>query len=99
MSVAAYLDGEEVAQVATNSGWRDFCMWGAARSGSQLRQLCTAGWSEELGVLERELRVALSSGDPTSDQRSVGEGLLAMLAGRGERVVLVVSDGFGTASE
>lgn len=96
MSYYAALDGRDVGDVATNSGMHDFSEWVTELEGAEaLRYLTEYGESEDLEALETELAAALESADPTPDQRSIGEGLLAILRNRGNATVLIISDGVG----
>lgn len=96
MSYFATLDGRAVADVATNFGMRDFSDWVLEFEGIEaLQYLIHYGESEELEDVEQNLIRALKIGEPTSGQRCIGEGLLAVLRGRGVATVLIVSDGTG----
>lgn len=97
MSLFATINGKGFGDVATNSGWTDFCRWVAEMSGADsLRHLTEYGWAEgEIDGLSAELESAIEVGDPTDDQRSIGEGLLAILADADDDAVVVVSNGEG----
>lgn len=99
MSYFATIDGVPAEDVATNSGWRDFCEWVRGFPAKELNHLADYGWSDNWSLLKRELSFALERGHPTADQSSIGTGLLDVLANHKSGDVLVVSDGIGEGNE
>jgi hypothetical protein len=102
MSVFASIDGVAGPDVATNSGWADFCKWVAEISGvDDLRHLTEFGWYEDddWSEIADDLRQAIEAGEPTPDQQSIAEGLLKIVEDAGDGTVLVVSDGTGEGEE
>ena len=103
MSVTAKLESGPTAEVSSNLGWRDFSRWVESLKGaSDLKHLCEHGWDEDLDAVAKQLEEGLRDHPPRRDVKPIAEGLLGLLADRGDRDVLVVHsgidhDGGGTA--
>ena len=97
MSMSASIDGRDAGQVATNSGWYDFVRWvDEIEDVPALRQVTEYGSFEgDLSELEADLQAAIDHADPTPDQQSISDGLIAILERAGEATVFIVSDGAG----
>lgn len=98
MSLYAALDKggrpEMGPQVATNSGWSDFTAWARTLTDvPALLQVADEGVSDDLAALTIDLTAALERGEPTPDQKSIGDGLLAVLREREDAEVLVITNG------
>lgn len=96
MSYYANVDDKDGGQVATNAGWHDFTAWVSMLDGvDELRQLTEYGLADDLELLVADLRGALEDGGPSDDQRSIGEGLLAIADGATGGAIITVTDGAG----
>ena len=98
MSYYAELDNAKKTggDVATNSGWSQFREWVEDLDIEcvQLQHLAEHGWSQNLKQLESDIRGALDE-SPDSANADIAEGLLAILDGKADAEVLVVTDGCG----
>lgn len=97
MTLFAAIDGQPVADVATNSGWFEFCEWvRSIGKDNELRYLADNGWSDEIVTLTEELAQALEHHEPSADSLLVGSGLLETIkVVQDPEAVLIISDGFG----
>lgn len=94
MSYYVAVDGELGPQVATNSGWHDFCESVRRRKNlGELHRFADDGRSVDAPLLRAELARLLASGAPTEDDRIIGEGLLGTLAAVPAGVEVVITDG------
>lgn len=102
MSQFATIDGQELGQVATNSGWYDFTNWIEEIQGiDALRHVAEYGWYEgNLLDVASNLVAVVRDGEPSPDQKSIAVGLYRMLKDRGNaNGVLVISDGTGEGGD
>ena len=100
MTIAAYIDGEFLADVATNKGWRDAASYVRnstdVRAYPNLHHLIEYGWHHFLTEVHNELSKLLVEKPPRSKQvMTTLRGLADKLAGL--RImpdqVIVISDG------
>lgn len=93
MSRYAVLDSEVIEQVASNRGWGDFIRWAGKLSGDypDLKHLAAHGWDEDLGLVVKQLKSALSANPPDDDTRKVADDLLVLLQDRGDATVLTIT--------
>lgn len=98
MSYYLNIDGEQVGQLASNSGWGDFGRWAEsldADNHGEVALLYRNGGSDTLDTLETELRDAMKTSPPEAgDTRATAESLLKMILDRPAGTETIsVSDG------
>lgn len=100
MSIYANFDTEEQSQFASNTGWGDVIRWSDSldvKAASEIVHLCEYGWSQNLPLLQSQLKAAVATQKPASDVVSTVRSLLAAILdarlGKNKATVLVVSDG------
>lgn len=92
MSMEAIIDDEPMDQVATNTGWFEFCDWADAQTDCEaLRHLSFYGHTQRLKQLTDEIDVALAKSPPDPDVESVARGLQEIVRARPNGEVLIVT--------
>jgi hypothetical protein len=97
MSIYAKFDTGEESQVASNSGWGDFCRWveadGTAVNLLTLNGLVATGCCEPAEEIATELRLLVTHHAPANkDVLDVAQTLLSFLvSGKGDEVVLITN--------
>lgn len=95
-------NGEGV-QVASNTGWSEFCEWvdtTDVEDYPSLHHLTTFGFGNDPADLAEDIQVALDEDDPEDDDvKSVATGLIKALAAMKDAEIVIVSNGMTTGDE
>ena len=99
MTMSLYLDDRYLVDVATTSGWGDFCRWAEKQDSEQIRALADNGYTEMPVDLLAQLKNAAKPDD--ENVADVLDGIIKALedidAADGD--VLIVSDGLGDSDD
>lgn len=83
-------------QVATNSGWSEFCEWVAkldAVKFLEVRHLCEQGWEQDLDDLAVEVQEAIDDLEPSADIIDIGESIVGFLDDGEDRELVMITNG------
>ena len=90
MSYEAVYDDDRSIQIASNKGWYDLCEWiRGMQPTKECLSLVDHGFSQDLGALEKELRLSSPAHDPSIE--STKKGLYNFVRSRGKAVVLIIT--------
>lgn len=96
MSYYAQLDDEDktARDVATISGWTDFCEWARELDdeAEEIQHVADHGWCQHLDALEEQLAKHIPQCEDDS-AKSVAEGIVELLSQRNDAETLVITDG------
>jgi hypothetical protein len=99
MSIYATFDDDlDDDEIASNDGWSQFLDWVDGldlQTYGEVVHLAEHGWCQDLPTLETQLAQALAQSPPEPETRTVAEGLLALVKARGEKEILLITDGTG----
>lgn len=98
MSFYLQVDGIQVDQIASNTGWGDFGRWAKLLDPDQfgeVRSLYENGWTDEPAKLMDELGDASKDENLDADCASVVSAIIITLEGRENSEVVSVTDGMG----
>jgi hypothetical protein len=87
---------QEMIQVATTSGWGDFCDWVRETDVDDfpwLHSLVTFGFANDAAMLSDEIEGAIRKGKPSNDVKDVATGLLEFLGDHQDAEIIVISNG------
>lgn len=100
MSYQGYFDRAFGGDVASNSGWSDFCRWADDLPFDELAHLVHHGYATEPDGLADELRDALAEHVPPADVASTAQGILLLLARwPDDAESFIISDGLGSGED
>lgn len=98
MSLCLTIDESVPTEIATNTGWGDFCRWCDSLDEGDygnLIHLADHGWTEPLVDLKSELTAALEGDDIDADVASVGRTINDLLEDESDDAVVCVGSGLG----
>lgn len=102
MSYYLDFDGEQVAQIASNTGWGDFCRWTEgldADDYAEVVHLAAYSWCQNLDDLSAQLAAAADAKPPEDTVASTVQMILETLAERGDAETCNVSDGLSSEED
>lgn len=102
MTLALIIDGEFAADVATNSGWSDFCDWTDALDLAiypELIHLVDFGWVDNLPMLQKQIEDGIREIRPGASAMEVATGLLKELRKAKKAEYIIISDGTSDAAD
>lgn len=95
MSIYLQIDGEQLDQVASNTGWGDYGRWAVLLDPGEFpetRSLFENGWANPAELIA-ELPLAIEAERPDDDVSSVVNSLAAAIQGYGNAEIVSVTDG------
>ncbi len=87
---------QEMIQVATTSGWGDFCDWVKETEVDDypwLHSLVTFGFANDAEMLFDEIETAIRNSKPSDDVKDVAAGLLEFLGEHQDAEIVIIGNG------
>jgi hypothetical protein len=101
MGVSLAIGESESHHLASTAGWGDVSRWveGLETDSPELRHLVEKGWADDPAQLESEIQAGMQADPPEDDVVTTLQGLLDLLAARGEETFIQIHGGMGSEDE